>query len=224
MALCSIAYECPSGCPSGELQLHHVVEYIICLGEIAWFSADGVDDEYIQRNRRIEKCEKLPNDISDCSGFPSVLKDGMARANNESYWTTALSDAQEAIACENWEALRCAVGKLFKSLEVTVNKSTEMTWELATILCSKIMLGVAQKRLGTMSFTMSFDAVIGGLSTNVRYRPQGRDVARRYLKATARQRIDLLLDRPFYAAVGVAPFYTESRSTEGGSKSKQRKR
>ena len=58
MALCSIAYECPSECPSGELQLHHVVEYIICLGEIAWFSADAADDKYIQRNRRLEKCKK----------------------------------------------------------------------------------------------------------------------------------------------------------------------
>ena len=52
-----------------------------------------------------------------------MLKDGMARANNESYWTIALSDAQEAVVCENWEVLRCAVGKLFKTLEVTLNKS-----------------------------------------------------------------------------------------------------
>ena len=224
MALCSIGYKCPSECPSGDLQLHHVVEYIITLGEIAWFADDTAEDKNIQGTRRIDKCKNMPNKILDCSGFPSILKDGMARAQNESYWTRALWDAQQAVACENWEVLRCAVGQLFKSLEVTLNKSADMHSELAAVICSNIMMGVAHRGLGTMSFTMSFDASSGGFSSHVRYRPQGRDAARRYLKATAQQRISLLMDRPLFAAVRSAPSYTKCSSTEGKSKAKKRRR
>ena len=77
-----------------------------------------------------------------------------------------------------WDRLRSAVSKLFKTLEVTLNHSDDVSQDLAAFICSKIMMTVVHKNLGAMSFNMVLEDG-KKFTSKTRYKPQGTGIHKR---------------------------------------------
>ena len=102
----------------------------------------------------------------------------MTKAQNASFWNEGLEAASKAMCHKDWARLRVAVSKLFKTLEVTLNKCDDVSLELAAFICSKIMMTVVHKNLGAMSFNMVLDEG-KKFTSKIRYKPQGTGIHKR---------------------------------------------
>ena len=126
----------------------------------------------------INLCEHVSSSFVSCEGFQGLLQEGVTKAQNASFWNESLQKANAAMCNKDWERLRSAVSRLFKTLEVTLNKSDNVSQDLAAFICSKIMMTVVHKNLGAMSFNMVLEDG-KKFTSKIRYKPQGTGIHKR---------------------------------------------
>ena len=159
-----------------------LVEHILTLAVAAFHesgeSAPNATREARIERERIELCDFVSSSFVSCEIFSEVLKAAVKKTKNEHHWNDGFEAAHKAMSGRDWTGMRTAVGKLFQTLQVTVNNYDDMSLELAAIICSRIMTTVVHKDLGSMSFTMVLDAE-NKFTSKMRYKPQGTGIHKR---------------------------------------------
>ena len=117
----------------------------------------------------------MSSSLVSCEDFQGLLLEGVTNAKNARYWNEALEAANEALCHTDWEGMRAAVSRLFKTLEIILNKCQNVSLEFAAFTCSKIMTAVVHKNLGSMSFNMVLEDG-KKFTSKIRYKPQGTGI------------------------------------------------
>ena len=119
-------------------------------------------------------------------------------------------------------SLRNLSGKLMKTLEVTLNSSQLMDVNEAQRICTKIMIAAIERDLGSFTFTVLWDDELHQFKPKVRYRPEGRNGAKRYKKShggsSATSESMVATNRSLDASRGIKPMNRTATSDRRGAK------